>query len=140
MVIIHLTKPKYQDFLPCIFWLVFVLWIISCSSVAAQYNQFVTCYAVILELIVKKGLRLCTPAPFGKVTLITLRCWIKEERIHKICLCIKAKVINKLSENKSGLQTKSEGNTSTTRGNQRNNRNTEVQQNQTPTHIEQTIW
>ena len=34
-------------------------------------------------------------------------------------------------ENKSGLHTKTEENTSTIRGKQRNNRNTEVQQKQT---------
>ena len=44
-----------------------------------------------------------------------------------------SKVINRLRENKSGLQTKTEGNTSTIRGKQRNNRNTELQQKQTPT-------
>ena len=35
----------------------------------------------------------------------------------------------RLRENLSGLQTKTEGNTSSIRGKQRNNRNTEVQQN-----------
>ena len=39
-----------------------------------------------------------------------------------------SKVINRLRENKSGLHTKTEVNTSTIRENQRNNRNTEVQQ------------
>ena len=42
-------------------------------------------------------------------------------------------VINPLRENKSGLQTKTEGKTSHVRGQQWNNRNTEVQQKQTPT-------
>ena len=38
-----------------------------------------------------------------------------------------SKVINRLRENKSMLQTKTEGNTSTISGKQRNSRNTEVQ-------------
>ena len=42
-----------------------------------------------------------------------------------------SKVINRLRENKSGLQTKTQGNTSTLRGKQRNNRNTEFQHKHT---------
>ena len=37
-----------------------------------------------------------------------------------------SKVINRLRENKSALQTKTEGNTSTKTGKQQNNRNTEM--------------
>ena len=48
-------------------------------------------------------------------------CSIKATLIYR-----SSKVINRLRENKSGLQTKPEGNTSTIRGKQRNNRNTEV--------------
>ena len=49
------------------------------------------------------------------------------------------KVINQLRENKSGLQTKTEVITSTVRGKQRKNRNTEVptkNQNDNTTHTE----
>ena len=44
--------------------------------------------------------------------------------------------MNRLGENKSGLQTKTEGNTQTIRGKQRNNKNIELQQKQTPSNIE----
>ena len=49
-----------------------------------------------------------------------------------------SKVINRLKENKSGLQTKTEGNTSTMRGKRQNNRNTKLQQktNDNATHTE----
>ena len=42
-----------------------------------------------------------------------------------------SKIINRLRENKSSVQTKTEESTSTIRGKQRHNRNTEVQQQKT---------
>ena len=62
-------------------------------------------------------------------------CDLLEREIKATVVYRCSKVTNRSRENNYGLQTKTEGNTSIIRVKQRNNRNTDVQQKQTPIYI-----